>query len=122
MNKKLYSDDFDMSFEDKKGFFKKKRIATGSVIECPITENIESENENEYLSDGSSSNFSFRMKKMSLDLSKLIDKAEPSMEESSTGGRAAYKYKINISETIEEEDDEKDLQDAGLISEEIHLK
>jgi len=40
MNKKIYSDEFDMSFESKR---MKKRFTIGSVLECPINEDIESE-------------------------------------------------------------------------------
>lgn len=40
MNKKIYSDEFDMSFESKNF---KKRFMIGSVVECPINEDNESE-------------------------------------------------------------------------------
>jgi hypothetical protein len=40
MNKKIYSDEFDMSFESK---LLKKRFMIGSVVECPINEDVESE-------------------------------------------------------------------------------
>lgn len=59
MNKKIYSDDFDMSseFEQLK---QKKRRNRGSLFECPINEDVESENQDDFLSDYSgSSNFSF---------------------------------------------------------------
>lgn len=40
MNKKIYSDEFDMSFESKK---MQKRFKIGSVVESPINEDIECE-------------------------------------------------------------------------------
>lgn len=47
-------------------------------MECPISEDVESENQHDYLSDySSSSTFSLHKKRMSFDLSKLIDKLEP---------------------------------------------
>ncbi len=76
MNKKIYSDEFDMSFESK---VLKKRFKMGSVIECPINEDIECEEQDNYLSDNSSSStFSFHKKRMSFDLTKIIDRLEPS--------------------------------------------
>ena len=42
MNKKIYSDYFDMSFESKNQK-KKNKFNTGSVSEFPISENVESE-------------------------------------------------------------------------------
>ena len=42
VNKKIYSDDFDMSFDTEKAK-KKKRFNKGSVFECPISEDVESE-------------------------------------------------------------------------------
>jgi hypothetical protein len=41
MNKKIYSDEFDMSFESNK--INKKKFQFGSVVECPINEDNESE-------------------------------------------------------------------------------
>jgi hypothetical protein len=77
MNKKIYSDDFDMSSEFQL-LNKKKKVNTGSLMECPISEDVESENQQNYLSDySSSSTFSLHKKRMSFDLSKLIDKLEP---------------------------------------------
>lgn len=78
MNKKIYSDDFDMSSDQALCKMKKRQKNAGSLMECPISEDVESE-DNDYLSDGysSSSNFSFHKKKMSFDLSRLIDKLEP---------------------------------------------
>ena len=72
MNKKIYSDEFDMSFESK---LLTKRLKMGSLLECPINEDIECEDQDPYMSDNSSSStFSFHKKKMSFDLTKIIDK------------------------------------------------
>jgi hypothetical protein len=47
-------------------------------MECPISEDVESENQNDYLSDySSSSTFSLHKKRMLFELSKSIDKVEP---------------------------------------------
>jgi hypothetical protein len=74
-------------------------------MDSPIIEDVESEGQNEYLSDNSSSStFSFKKKKMSFYLSKLIDKSEPFMDESS--GRMQSKYYGKVNETIEEEEDD----------------
>jgi len=74
-------------------------------MECPISEDVESEG-HDYLSDNSSSStFSFKKKKMSFDLSRLIDRLEPSLEDSSF---LHSKYYGNVNETIEEEEDDKD--------------
>lgn len=43
MNKKIYSDDFDMSSEFRL-LKKTKRNNRGSLMECPISEDVESEN------------------------------------------------------------------------------
>jgi hypothetical protein len=77
------------------------------VYECLISEDVESEDQNNnYLSDNSScSSFSFKKKKMSFDLSRLIDKSEPSIDDSSL---LASKYYGNVNETIEEEEDDKE--------------
>lgn len=105
VNKKIYSDDFDMSFDTLK--LKKNKFNTGSVFECPISEDVESEDVNDYLSDNSSSStFSFKKKKMSFDLSRLIDRSEPSFDENSSF--IGSKYYGNVNETIEEEDDDKE--------------
>ena len=82
MNKKIYSDDFDMSSEFQL-LKQKKKVNTGSLMECPISEDVESENQqNAYLSDySSSSTFSLHKKKMSFDLSKLIDRLEPQFDD-----------------------------------------
>jgi hypothetical protein len=106
VNKKIYSDDFDVSFDTQKMKYK-NRFNKGSVYECPISEDVESEDQNNnYLSDNSScSSFSFKKKKMSFDLSRLIDKSEPSIDDSSL---IASKYYGNVNETIEEEEDDKE--------------
>jgi hypothetical protein len=43
MNKKIYSDDFDMSSEFEL-LKQKKHRNRGSLFECPINEDVESEN------------------------------------------------------------------------------
>jgi hypothetical protein len=104
MNKKIYSDDFDMS-SDQIIRKKQKQQNAGSLMECPISEDVESEdNDHDYLSDySSSSTFSFKKKKMSFDLSRFIDKLEPiSFDDSGSslgfGGRHFYSGAVN--ETI----------------------
>lgn len=120
MNKKIYSDDFDMS-SDNKIRKQQKQNAAGSLMEYPISEDVESENDdNNYLSDYSgSSTFSFKKKKMSFDLSRLIDKLEPSAFDDSAssllGGGSKYYYS-NVNETIQEEDDEDVLAPPGSIA------
>ena len=117
MNKKIYSDDFDMS-SDKIRHLKKKNNA-GSLMECPISEDVESE-DNDYLSDYSgSSTFSFKKKKMSFDLSRLIDKLEPSAFDDSASsliGGGSKHYYSNVNETIQEESDEEVLAPPGSIA------
>jgi hypothetical protein len=118
MNKKIYSDEFDMSFESKR---MKKRFQIGSVVECPINEDIESEDQNNYLSDQSSSTFSFQKKRMSFDLTKIIDRLEPSIDFSYL--MASKNYGVNISDTIkEEEDDEHMVDKKGILSLEMLSK
>ena len=96
MNKKIYSDEFDMSSESNKF---KKRFKMGSVIECPINEDFEEDHDN-YLSDNSSSStFSFHKKRMSFDLTKIMDRLEPSFEISHNMA-ASKNYGFNINETI----------------------
>lgn len=106
MNKKIYSDDFDMSSEFNL-LRRNKRNNRGSLMECPISEDVESENQDDYLSDYSgSSNFSFQKRKMSINLSKLIDKLEPQFDDSSSlMGSKTYFNSVN--DPIEEEDDEE---------------
>lgn len=116
MNKKIYSDDFDMSsekFQSRKRNYK----AAGSLMECPISEDVESE-DNDYLSDySSSSNFTLRNKKMSFDLSRMIDKLEPlqgvDYSSSSLLGGGSKHYYSNVNDTIKEEDDEEAILPNG---------
>jgi hypothetical protein len=81
-------------------------------MECPISEDIESEdNDADYLSDySSSSTFSFNKKKMSFDLSRFIDKLEPiQLDDSSSSllGGGSKHYYLGVNETIKEEEDEE---------------
>lgn len=75
-------------------------------MDTPINEDkesVESESDN-YLSDNSSSsNFSFRRKALSIELSKLVDKIEPLDDSTSFNA----KYYSGVEETILEEDDEQ---------------
>ncbi len=72
-------------------------------MECPISEDIESE-DNDYLSDySSSSTFSFNKKKMSFDLSRFIDKWEQP-DDCNSSSRHFY---LGVNETIKEEEDEE---------------
>ena len=116
MNKKIYSDDFDMSSDKIRQ--KKRRNYAQSLVECPISEDVESEDQ-DYLSDYSgSSNFRFHKQKMSYDLSKLIDKLEPSVFDdsgSSLHGGGSKHYYSNVNDTIMEEDDE-DVMAPGSIA------
>lgn len=123
MNKKIYSDDFDMWSSDQIIRKKKKMQANAgsSLMECPISEDVESEDNNDhhdYLSDySSSSTFSFKKKKMSFDLSRFIDKLEPIPFETDSGssmcggnggfGPPRHFYSGAVNETIQEEDDEE---------------
>ena len=73
-------------------------------MECPISEDVESE-DNDYLSDYSSSSaFSFKKKKMSFDLSRFIDKLEPlqGFDDSSSSlmGGGSKHYYSNVNDTI----------------------
>ena len=119
MNKKIYSDDFDMSSERRIRQKQKKQNYAGSLVEYPITEDLESE-DHDYLSDySSSSNFSFKKKKMSFDLSRLIDKLEPSAFDDSTSsliGGGSKHYFSNMNDTILEEDDEDVLPSGSIAS------
>lgn len=97
----------------------KKKFRTGSVFECPISEDVESEDQEHYFSDNSSSStFSFKKKMMSCDLSKMIDKSESFIEDSSM---IASKYYSNVNETIEEEEDDKEDNpgEGGLLSSKV---
>eukprot|EP00349_Pseudokeronopsis_sp_Brazil_P000290 CAMPEP_0202961452 /NCGR_PEP_ID=MMETSP1396-20130829/5507_1 /ASSEMBLY_ACC=CAM_ASM_000872 /TAXON_ID= /ORGANISM="Pseudokeronopsis sp., Strain Brazil" /LENGTH=154 /DNA_ID=CAMNT_0049681275 /DNA_START=934 /DNA_END=1398 /DNA_ORIENTATION=- len=118
MNKKIYSDEFEMSFESK---LLNKRFKMGSIIDCPINEDIECEDQDNYLSDNSSSStFSFHKRKMNFSLTKLIDKSEPSADHSVLLG--SKNYGININETIQEEEDENAGEKLGIISLEMLSK
>jgi hypothetical protein len=118
MNKKIYSDEFDMSFESR---MIKKRFNVGSVFECPINEDIECEDQDPYLSDNSSSStFSFHKKKMSFDLTKIMDRLEPSFDFSQL--IASKNYGMNINETIKEEEDENLAEKRGILSLEMLSK
>jgi hypothetical protein len=85
-------------------------------MECPISEDIESEdNEGDYLSDySSSSTFSFKKKKMSFDLSRFIDRLEPAFDCESggsfLGGNSHKHFYSGVGETIKEEEDEEAIQ------------
>lgn len=124
MNKKIYSDHFDMSYESQI-IKQKKHFNTGSVMECPISEDVESEGANDYLSDASSSStFSLKRKKMSFDLSKLIDRLEPSIDDSSSLMQYS-KYYGNVNDPIEEEEDDREevkVSGGGMLSSEIFSK
>jgi len=87
---------------------KKKQQHAGSLMECPISEDIESE-DNDYLSDySSSSTFSFNKKKMSFDLSRFIDKLEPDDSISSfLGNNNSKHFYLGVNETTKEEEDEE---------------
>lgn len=116
MNKKIYSDDFDMSSE-KENRKRRNKNNAGSLMECPISEDVESEDQGYSSNHSSSSTFSLQKKKMSFYLSKLIDKFEPP-ENSSSG--VAKGYYSGVNETIQEEDDEEIV--GGLLSAEIANK
>lgn len=111
MNKKIYSDDFDMASSDR---FIKRRQAdkAGSLMEYPISEdNVESEEDSrfsDYSIGSGGSTFSFKKKgKNSFDLSRFIDRLEPQFDDSgsSVGGGRSKHYYSNVNETIEEEDE-----------------
>lgn len=81
-----------------------------------ISEDTENENENDYLSDSSSSSqFSLQRRYLGMDLAKLVDKLEP-LDDSSHG----FKYSRKVEETIEEvksdHSEEFDDQKSGLSS------
>ena len=112
INKQIFSDDFDKSsFKTELSRRYKGRVGgPQSMADQPINED-EEEIENDYLSDCSSnsSQFSLQRRYLSLDLSKLVDRLEPMMDDSSA---VHSKYYGNVNETIEEEisdhDDECD--------------
>jgi hypothetical protein len=102
INKQIFSDDFDKSsFKTELSRRYKGRVGgPQSMADQPIDED-EEEIEN-YLSDCSSNSsaFSLQRRYLSLDLSKLIDRLEPMMDDSSA---VHSKYYGNVNETIEEE-------------------
>lgn len=107
MKKKIYTDEFDMSFDSNKF---QKRFFNFSMVDDPISEDVESEN-NEVLSQSSSSTFSFHKRKMSLDLSKVKDKYEPTDQYSSYN--LNKKYGLYVDDTILEEPMEEEGKKAG---------
>jgi hypothetical protein len=65
---KIYSDDFDVDFEALKNN-QKQRFKLGSVVNSAILEDVESEMENPYFSDNSSSSYlTSKLRKFTLDL------------------------------------------------------
>jgi hypothetical protein len=117
INKRIFSDDFDKNYSehsDKKHFGRAM-----SMLDQPIKEDSELEEADRYLSDSSSnSQFSMRRRYLNLDLSKLIDRLDPTDFDSAFGS----KYLSNVGETIEEEhsasSDEKDLR-PGFIFQDL---
>lgn len=97
LHKKVYSDEFEKSFESQF----KKRFRMDSVIDSPIREDVESEDQQSelplnYLSDGSSnSTFTFHKKRMSFDLTRIIDRLEPG-----SNGINVKNYGLAVTETI----------------------
>ena len=90
------------------------------MIDQPIREE-KKEFEHEYLSDSSSSSqFSLQRRYLNIDLSKLIDKLEPSDELSAV---ASKHYYGNVNETIEEEiadDDDEQVDKKSRLSHSSH--
>ena len=80
----------------------------GSMIDFPISEDVEPEDDHEYLSDCSSSTLSLQKRKMSLDFSKLIDRSEHYFD-----GEANLQSKFchNVSDPIQEEEDDDMFED-----------
>lgn len=63
------------------------RFKLGSVINSAIQEDVESEMENPYFSDNSSSSqLTTKLRKFSLELSKLVDKSDNESSARSMGG------------------------------------
>ena len=91
------------------------------MVDQPIREEVkEYEFENDYLSDSSSSSqFSLQRRYLNMDLSKLIDKLEPSDELSAM---ASKHYYGNVNETIEEEiaDDDEEIDKKSRLSHSSH--
>ena len=115
-SKKIYSDDFDVDYEVQKNN-QKQRFKIGSVINSAIQEDAESsEIENPNFSDNSASSaLTARLRKFSIELSKLMDKSDnESSVLSVRSGTANLKqsklqnYHSNVNEPIVEEEDEKD--------------
>jgi len=78
-------------------------------MECPISEDVESvfdrplyhESEVDSFSDySSSSTFSLQKKKMSFDLSRLIDDSEPQFDDASSFLSGGRMYFGNVNDTI----------------------
>ena len=114
INKRIFSDDFDKNYSENSGKIFGRSM---SMLDQPIKEDSELEEADRYLSDSSSSSqFSLRKRYLSLDLSKLIDRLDPTDFDSAFGS----KYLGNVGETIEEEhsasSDEKDLPRSRLLS------
>jgi len=127
---KIYSDDFDADFE----ILKKNqniRFRLGSVQNSAIEEDAEhSEIENPYFSDNSSSSqLTTKLRKFSLELSKMMDKSDNESSEIKSVGRQSKNrtkskmshYNSNLNEPIEEVEDEKEenLIDQKIISKTI---
>lgn len=82
---KIYSDDFDVDFESKKNN-QTEKFKLGSVINSAIQEDVESEMENPYFSDNSSSSYlTTKLRKFSLELTKLMDKSDNESSARSVG-------------------------------------
>ena len=92
---KIYSDDFDVDFEVLKNN-QNERFKLGSVINSAIQEDVESEMENPYFSDNSSSSLlSTKLLKFSLELQKLMDKSDNEGSARSVGYNTANKTKLS---------------------------
>lgn len=135
---KIYSDDFDVDFEALKNN-QIVRFKLGSVINSAIQEDVESEMENPYFSDNSSSSqLTTKLRKFSLELSKLVDKSDNESSARSMGGTsrsvggtarsiggtANNKTKLShyVNEPIQEVEDEKEELDQKLISDSIQKR
>ena len=124
---KIYSDDFDVDFE----ILQKnqmQRFKLGSVVNSAIQEDVESEIENPYFSDNSSSSqLTSKLRKFSLDFQKLLDKSDNdgsvlsmrSVGRSGGGGpnkqNKLSHYKSNLNEPIQEVEDEKEDQGGNKL-------
>ena len=115
------------------------RFKLGSVINSAIQEDVESEMENPYFSDNSSSSqLTTKLRKFSLELSKLVDKSDNESSARSMGGTsrsvggtarsiggtANNKTKLShyVNEPIQEVEDEKEELDQKLISDSIQKR